>query len=177
MRDMYPNSNAVKFVCETFAEDANAKAIVGDVSDEPTGKLMFNLGKFDFNSHEEVLSINIRIPVLIDKEEIVEKIKESASKYDLEYHEVEWKAPLYLPKDSKLITSLMSAYREVTGDYDTPEETTGGGTYARAIENCVAFGPVLPGGAATEHQPNEYITEKDIKVAIEIYAKAFEKLA
>ncbi len=177
MEKMYPNSDAIKFVCNTFREDANATSIVGKVFDEPTGKLMFNLGKFEFNENSEELFINIRIPVLIDKDEIVEKIKASAAKYNLEYIETGWKAPLYLPKDSELIVNLMSAYREVTGDYETPEGTTGGGTYARAISNCVAFGPLLPNGAATEHQPNEYVDEEEMKIAIEIYAKAFEKLA
>jgi acetylornithine deacetylase/succinyl-diaminopimelate desuccinylase-like protein len=54
--------------------------------------------------------------------------------------------------------------------------SSGGATYARALDNCVAFGPVLPGRAETEHQPNEHIVLEDIFIALEIYAKAIYKL-
>jgi succinyl-diaminopimelate desuccinylase len=43
------------------------------------------------------------------------------------------------------------------------------------MNNCVAFGCVLPGSPKTEHQPNEYIILDDIKKAMKIYMKAFEK--
>ena len=46
---------------------------------------------------------------------------------------------------------LMSAYKEVTGD-ETQPQVMGGGTYARSMDNIVAFGPVFPGRDCTEHK-------------------------
>ncbi len=176
MQEMYPNSNAIKFVCETFNEDANAKAIFGDVSDSHSGKLMFNLGKFDFDDTKEELNIDIRIPVTFEKEKIVEMLKAVAAKYDLQYEEYDWLRSIYVPTDSTLIVKLMEAYREVTNDTTSQPMTSGGATYARAMDNCVAFGSVLANSPKTEHQANEYVIEEDLKVAMEIYIKAFEKL-
>lgn len=49
-----------------------------------------------------------------------------------------------MPLDSELITTLMSAYQEITGDMESQPVASGGATYARAMNNCVAFGCVLP---------------------------------
>ena len=70
----------------------------------------------------------------------------------------------------------MEAYREVTGD-NTPASVMGGGTYARAMDNIVAFGPVFPGRECTEHKPNECILIEDLERARKIYKLAIEKLA
>lgn len=176
MSDIYPDSQAIKFVCESFGEDANAKNIFGEVSDEFSGKLMFNLGKFDFNSECEELNIDIRIPVTVEKDEIVSKLIDVAKKYNLEYEEYDWLRSIYVPKDSELIVSLMSAYQEVTGDMESEPLSSGGATYARAMDNCVAFGAVLKGAKKTEHQPNEHVIIDDMKTAMKIYMHAFEKL-
>ena len=39
--------------------------------------------------------------------------------------------------------SLLAAYRQETGDLSAPL-AIGGGTYAKAMENIIAFGPVFP---------------------------------
>ena len=53
----------------------------------------------------------------------------------------------------------------------------GGGTYARAMDHIVAFGPMLPGRELTEHQKNEYILREDLCRIREIYRAAMERLA
>ena len=84
--------------------------------------------------------------------------------------------PVYMAQDGFVISKLMEAYREVTGD-DTPPQLIGGGTYARAMDNIVAFGPAFPGRELTEHQANEWIFTEDLEKAREIYRLAIEKLA
>lgn len=176
MKDIYPDNNAIKFVCETFGEDANGTPIFGEVADEHSGKLMFNLGMFDFNEEYDELCIDMRIPVTHDKEELIAKLIEVAKQYDLEYIEHDWLGPIYVPTDSELIVNLMAAYQEVTGDMESKPKTSGGATYSRAMSNCVAYGPILPTSVKTEHQPNEYVKVSDMKAAMEIYAKALQKL-
>lgn len=47
----------------------------------------------------------------------------------------------------------MEVYREETGDKDSkPITIGGGGTYARAMDNAVAFGPMFPGQEDVVHQ-------------------------
>lgn len=53
------------------------------------------------------------------------------------------KRPARGPSDSPVLGALLSAYREVTGD-DSRPISIGGGTYAKAMPNMVAFGPNFP---------------------------------
>ena len=84
--------------------------------------------------------------------------------------------PVYMDKDGEVIKKMMSAYKEVTGD-ETQPQVMGGGTYARSMDNIVAFGPVFPGRDCTEHKKDEWIYVEDLEKAREIYKLAIEKLA
>lgn len=48
--------------------------------------------------------------------------------------------------------------------------------YTRSMDNCVAFGAVLPGRPKTEHQPNEHISLDDMLIAMNIYGEAVKGL-
>lgn len=168
-------SKSGKFISENLIGFDFAEPIFGLIKDEHSGELKFNVGKIEFTENEEILGIDMRIPVTYDKEEIVKTLSEKAKEYGFEYRQHDYLKSIYVPLDSELITTLMSAYQEVTGDMDSQPVASGGATYARAMENCVAFGCVLPGRPKTEHQPNEYIVLDDMKQAMKIYMKAFEK--
>ena len=45
------------------------------------------------------------------------------------------------------------------------------------MPNCVAFGPIFPGGEMLDHQPNEYITADELIKNARIYAAAMYELA
>ncbi len=175
MKDIHL-SKAIDFICEQLGEDTAFEKGLGSVYDEETKHITCNLGKVVFTKEKEELYFDFRIPVTYTKEDILKKLIPIASKYSLEYEELGWIAPLIVNKDTELVENLMHAYQEVINDTSTPPLTTGGGTYARALENCVAFGPVLPGADLTEHQENEYVLIEDMKTAIKIYATAFKKL-
>lgn len=164
-----------KFITENLIGYNFAEPIFGLVKDEHSGELKFNVGKIEFTEENEILGIDMRIPVTYDKDKIVEDLTKKAKEYGFEYTQHDYLKSIYVPLDSELITTLMSAYQEITGDMESQPVASGGATYARAMNNCVAFGCVLPGSPKTEHQPNEYIILDDIKKAIKIYMKAFEK--
>lgn len=84
--------------------------------------------------------------------------------------------PVFSPLDSRLANVLMEVYREETGD-DSRPLTMGGGTYARAMDNILAYGPVFPGREATEHMKNEYILVDDLIKIKKIYKKAIMRLS
>ena len=147
-------SKTIDFVAQEVGEDPNATRIFGDCADEPSGKFKFNVGMIDLADVEQ-LSIDCRIPVTVAKEDVVVKLSAAAARYGLAYKEFDWLAPIYLPKDHFMIETLMRVYREVSGDEVSQPIASGGATYARAIDNCVAFGALFPGEILTEHQPNE----------------------
>jgi acetylornithine deacetylase/succinyl-diaminopimelate desuccinylase-like protein len=119
----------------------------------------------------------MRIPVTAEKEQVVEPLKKAAARFGLTYEEHAWKASLYVPLDHPLVKTLLAVYREVTSDEDAKPLAIGGGTYARAMPNCVAFGPNFPGSPETAHQADEYVILKELYRAMAIYAAAIYKLS
>lgn len=168
-------SRAINFVAQEIGQDPNAIRIFGEIADEPSGKLKFNVGKIDLGQTEQ-LSIDTRIPVTASKEEVVNLVTRAAAKYGLEYKEFDWLASIYLPLDHFMVTTLMNVYRKYSGDLVTEPQSSGGATYARAIPNCVAFGALTVDEPLTEHQPNERTVLANLYKAMEIYAHAVYEL-
>lgn len=170
------DSKAINFVNEVICEDALAKKIFGDCQDEASGALKFNIGKIDLNSDQEILNIDMRIPVTVDKAFVWDKLEAAVKPYGFEMRENDYLRSIYTPLDAPLVENLVAAYQEVTGDKESKPLSSGGATYARAIDNCVAFGAAFPRTKETEHQPNECIDLDELKEAMAIYASAFVKL-
>lgn len=167
---------ALTFIAEVVGEDATGSRLFGDVSDEPSGRLSFNIAGLTLNSEKSEIRIDIRIPVLADKDQLVAKLAEIAGRYQLDYEEFDYLAPLYVPKDSELVSTLMAIYQEKTGD-TSPAMSSGGATFARTMPNCVAFGALFPGAEQTEHQANERASLDDFYRAVDIYAETIYRLA
>jgi predicted dipeptidase len=168
-------SKAINFIAQQLGEDPYATRIFGECSDEPSGKLKFNVGLINIGKKEQI-SIDSRIPVTISKDEIVKKLSAAAAAYGLEYKEFDWLAPLYLSKDNPVIQTLLKVYHQYSGDETSEPIALGGATYARAFDNCVAFGPLFPGELLTEHEPNERASMENLYRAMNIYAYAIFKL-
>ena len=168
-------SGAVRFIAREVGEDPYATRIFGLCADKPSGQLKFNVGKIDVGEREQI-AIDCRIPVTISKEEIVNKLSTAARRHGLTYREIDWLKPLYLPQDHFMIKTLMRVYGLISGDLIAKPIATGGATYARAIDNCVAFGALFLDEKNTEHQPNERVILKNLYKAMGIYAQAIYDL-
>lgn len=145
------------------------------LSDEASGGLTFNVGKIFTADKKVTMQIDIRYPVTFEQEDVIEPMKKIAAERGLSVEKEMWMKPVYMDEHGPVIEKLMEAYRQVTGD-QTPASVMGGGTYARAMDNIVAFGPVFPGRECTEHKADEYIYIEDLERAREIYRLAMEKL-
>ena len=165
----------IDFIVEVLA-NPNGEGIYGVVEDEASGKLMLTVGNVEFTENSQKVGIDMRFPVSYSKEFIDEGLKEVGAKHQVQVEDYDYLPSVYLERDSELVKSLMKAYQEVTGDMESEPRLSGGATYARAMENIVAFGALLPGKEQTEHQPNENIVIEDMKVAIEVYIEAFINL-
>lgn len=82
---------------------------------------------------------------------------------------------LLFDPNSKMVRTLLKAYRRETNDYSEPF-TIGGGTYAKHAPNTVAFGALFAHTPSTMHEPNEYIPLKDFFMSSVIYAHAIKLL-
>ena len=167
---------ALLFIADAVGEDATGAALFGEIKDEPSGALSFNIATLSIDEEQSEIGIDIRIPVLADKDALVERLTEVAASYQLQYEEFDYLAPLYVPLDSPLVSTLMKVYQEETRD-QTPAMSSGGATFARTMENCVAYGALFPDALQTEHQANERAKLDDLYRAMEIYAETIRRLA
>ncbi|MEQ9810033.1 dipeptidase [Streptococcus jiangjianxini] len=163
------------FLAKMVDEDGRGLHIFGDIQDRPSGILSFNAAGLTITPESSEIRLDIRIPVLADKDEIVKKLTDVASDYQLTYEEYDYLAPLYVPLESEVVNTLLTVYREKTGDMQEAK-SSGGATFARTMENCVAFGALFPHAEQTEHQENECIVLEDAFKAMDIYAEAIYRL-
>lgn len=175
LKEMNISSPAIDFLADKVGLTNFGELIFGDCRDEISGKLTLNVGKVDFSKYGEMIAIDIRFPVTVKKDFVVNAIKRVAEKYGLKYHELDYLAPIYTEREHPLVAELTRVYIEETGLDGTPL-ATGGATYARAMKNCVAFGATFPGQPRLEHQVDEYVEIDYLIKATQIYAKAIKAL-
>lgn len=168
--------SAIQFIAEAVREDATGSRLFGEISDEPSGTLSFNVSGLSLDQDKSEIRIDMRIPVLADKDKLVQELSQIAEEYQLRYEEFDYLAPLYVPLDSELVSTLMAVYKEKTND-NSPAVSSGGATFARTMPNCVAFGALFPGALQTEHQANERTVIEDLYKAMDIYAETIYRLA
>lgn len=169
------DNKVLAFLRDVVQEDARGLAIFGEVEDDVSGILTFNAATLDITQNETVLGLDIRYPVTIEKDFIVEKLQAAATEAGLTFEEYDFIAPLYVPLEHPLVKNLMAVYQEKTGDM-SEALVSGGATFARTMENCVAFGAQLPDAEATLHGPNERVALADLYKAMDIYAEALYRL-
>ncbi|WDT66436.1 M20 family metallopeptidase [Companilactobacillus crustorum] len=175
LADVFPDIKVLQFL-KSFGEDANATNLLGDVSDDVSGKLTFNISSLKITPEESRMQIDMRIPVKIDHDELIEQVSEAVAKFDMKYENFDYVAPLYVPTDSNLVKTLMKTYQDLTGDMDSKPAISGGATFARTMHNCVAFGGMLPTTPDFMHQANENWSKADMRKAMEIFAEAIYRL-
>lgn len=167
----------VDFVNEHFGTCLYGEKMGVACSDEDSGPLTLNLGKIEIKDGKLTLCCDSRVPVAFTVDSIEEKVKAKMEGTGYGYERVATENPLYVPKDSELVQTLMDVYRSVTGDTESQPKSSGGATYSRTINNCVAFGALLPDQEDTMHQANECLEIDKLKVWLEIYLEAIYKLA
>lgn len=170
------SSDYVRFLARHVGLDCHGKAMGVGFEDGVSGKLTLNLGVMELNERGVEAQIDIRCPVTIELDRLREIIGGLAAAANIEMEVLSASRSLYVPNDHFLIRTLSDVYAEETGL--KPEVLSiGGGTYARAIPNAVAFGPVFPGQPELAHQRDEFISVEDLLSLARIYAHAMAELA
>ena len=154
---------------------ATSEGLNIDFEDEISGKLTVNPSIANVNQEKAVLKCDIRYPVSMKGTDIRDHIERAVTplgfsvniNYDL--------PPLHIEKESYLINALQKIYEDYTGDTTGPK-AIGGGTYARAFDNAVAFGGRFPEEPNTCHQTDEYWSIISMNKNFDIITKALESL-
>src|SRR5690554_3917363 len=134
------NNELVDFLNKYLTNDNLGKKLGISYYDDEMGDLTVNMGLVKTNDNLFEIVLNIRYPKGVDyQKDVFERIESLLNKgYNLSVNHHQ--KLLYKDPNSDLIQTLLKVYRKHTNDLSEPI-TIGGGTFARATENVVAFGP------------------------------------
>lgn len=164
----------VEFYCSRIGLNTNGEGMGLNLKDEYSD-LTLNCGYIHMNDGVIKGNIDVRFPITMSGKQITkacEKYLEDDGGKIVINHTVD---PLYYSVDSPLVESLWDAYREVTGDEREPM-IIGGGTYAKGINNTIAFGCAFPDKDYKIHNANEWCPIEDLTRQVEIYVAGILKL-
>ena len=146
------------------------------MSDSVSGALTLNLGRVNIEGNTAKAAIDIRYPVTVRGERIIRQFKSVAENGNLNVRVLNHERPLYVEKESELISLLSAAYESVTGE---PAEfySTGGGTYARKLGGKgVAFGPAFKNDNVNMHNADESIDKDNFFMHAQICLEAMYRM-
>ena len=195
-------TNLVKFLLENFETSEYLKALYNlglfelesphffTISDfnsnidskkekiqDESGALTSNIAVLDYKENKLIIKINLRVPVKTTLNFIEEKYNLLKSLFsDLEVSTLSKQEPLYVEKDSFLVKTLVDIYNKKTNSNLEPI-AIGGGTFARAFENSIAYGLTFPNEEDKCHQVDEFVNIDSLILGTKIYAEAIYELS
>lgn len=177
LNDLFSLYNVKLDILEYFikyiGDDFTGKNLEINFEDE-SGILTLNTAQFILEDNTLSLGFNLRVPVTIDYNIIEETFRKYCTN-NLEVKVVRIQEPLYLEKNHPLVKQLCNIFNEYNNSNLEPI-AIGGGTYARAFDNCISFGPQMPGDKDMCHQTDEFISIDNLIFCTKVYAEAILKL-
>lgn len=166
----------INFMNKNIGLDTEGRKLGINLQDEISGKFVFNLGMIAGNEKEVNISINMRYPVTKKYEDFKDIFENKMMQGKMEEVSSRHKESLYVSPDKQFIKKLQKVYEEKVGE-KAELISIGGGTYAKSMENIVAFGPIFKGQPMVEHKPDEYIEIDSLIKNVQIMAAAIYELA
>ena len=141
---------------------------------EDMGHNSLNVGIINYDGQLLSMIVNFRYVDTCDVDELKKSISTKSKPSTVSFM---GEAPLlYYPTNSTLVSTLLKAYQDETGDYESKPKAIGGGTYAKEASNTIAFGMEFPGFDSHMHSPGEQVRKSDLFKSISIYARAIVEL-
>lgn len=176
LHTLYPENATLNFIKDKMITDTDGTTWGFPLRDKESGKISITMNVLRMTeAHHLSAGIDMRFPVTYTADFVKHCVEQNSPSF-VSFIEIHSNHPLYVPEDSFLVTTLLDAYNSVTGENAKPL-VIGGGTYAKTMNNCVAFGPEFAGDEQTMHQTNEYISIERLKQMADIYLKAIYTLA
>lgn len=167
----------VQFYNDYIGFDVNGSKLGCNFCDEASGILKFNVGLIELNEDMAAITINSRVPVSYRNEDIYDAIKVHTEGTGIGIVKGMSNEAIFIDTSHPMVEKLMEAYTEVTGDTENKPMVIPGGTYAKLLNNTLAYGPLFPGEVETIHQANERLSIEAFHKMAEIYARAIYKIA
>ncbi len=164
------------FIRNEICNQTNGEALCSCKIEDDYAELTVNLAMAQFGEEETRLVLDSRIPITFDAEKLFAVYESKAEKYGYTPRIYKNSPQVYIPEDNWLIKDLQDSYAEVMGETLKPI-ASGGGTYAKSMDNIVAFGPLMPWAPHTEHQYNENVSVKEYIDAYDVYVNMLNKWA
>jgi succinyl-diaminopimelate desuccinylase len=160
------------YICSPLAKEKSGI----DYADEKSGNLTMNLGTGEYLKNEKKLklTLDLRLPLCAEKEDIVKKLKNKLPPLS-DVKITHYSKNLYYDKNGNFISKLAGIYQKATGDFLPPVQT-GGGTYARELPFAAAFGPTFPDTETNIHNADERISVTQFYKLYDIYHTAVLEL-
>lgn len=122
------------------------------------------------------ITCNLRTSFGIGRGEVDAAMKKVEAEFSCQGEMLEYLDPLYIPKNTPFMEAVAESYTAVTGD--TEEMKLAMGTsYAKAMPNIVAWGPLFPGDTDYCHMADERINAESIMKAGKVYARLLATIA
>lgn len=152
------------FVAEKIGRELDGASLGVRREDEPSGVLTLNVGYLKTDRDLVRIGCDIRYPVTVNGEELIAVLCAAAEEAGVSCRILHHAEPLYLPRESSLVQLLCGAYEDVTGE-EASVYSTGGGTYARALQGRgVAFGAEFKGGkSGGMHTAGEHCDPEELR--------------
>jgi dipeptidase, putative len=164
----------LNFVDRYFMDDNHAEKLGFYLKGE-MGEVTVNLGVMQIGSTGIKIVLDSRCPHELKEEVIIDCMNKVIGNFPFNFT-YNMLPHLYVDPNSELVQKLHGAYAEISGDKESKPVTMGGGTYAKEMPNCVAFGIELPNTDNRIHQNNERMAIDDLILGTIIYAKALYEL-
>lgn len=169
-----------KFVGMHIGTETNGTSLGIAHSDSEMGDLTINLGVMRLDAGVPTAFINPRVPKGISSSQIDSIVWARADAFNSQYNaNIQTRArsgePHFVPADSKLVSTLLNSWQEVTGTERKPH-VTGGGLQSRLFPGGVDFGPAMSIEEDRSHQSNEFMTINELKMIGELTISALINL-
>jgi len=165
---------ALRTLADAVGTEYDGASLGIAITDRISGPLTCNLGIIRADGEHVRAVLDLRCPILSDMGALRAQAQNALP--GLKVSVLSLTAPHYVSAGTELVRSLLAAYEEVTGEKGYTV-AIGGGTYAKCLEEGVAFGSLFPGEQEMAHQADEYVSLESLKKNLRIFTYAILKLA
>ena len=167
---------ALATLADCVGMEFDGKSLGIKCEDNTSGPLTCNMGILRYNEQDGLYAtLDIRYPILASHTALLKCITDALAPCVTVTVDSQ-KDPHHVAPNSLLVKALMSAYAEVTGDTESKPMAIGGGTYAKVLEEGVAFGSLFLDEEELAHQANECIDLENLFKNLYIFVRAIENL-
>ena len=166
----------VSYYHDKIALTTHGEKFKANLLDDGHTPFTLNIGMVSKKATEITFTVDVRFPVTRTVSEVKELLEKSLKLGNNRFETVSVHEPLFFDIENPMIKAMYQAYVDVTNDKEHKMEAIGGGTYAKSINNCIAFGCEFPGVNANIHDANECLKLEHFYQQVEIYVQAIKNL-